>query len=87
MNAATKTASTKTLVIRNGTLIDASGKWVMPGLIDAHQLADITVWNKDPIADIAILQDNKNLSVVVKDGKLVDRYPRDEMLVFQQAAE
>jgi hypothetical protein len=33
------------------------------------------------------LQDNKNLAWVVKDGRVVDLYPRDEMLVFQQAAE
>ena len=57
------------------------------GQIAPDQLADITVWNKDPIADIAILQDNKNLSFLVKDGRVVDLYPRDEMLVFQQAAE
>ncbi|MGC1777059.1 MAG: amidohydrolase family protein [Xanthobacteraceae bacterium] len=57
------------------------------GQIAPDQLADITVWNKDPIVDIAILQDSKNLSFVVKDGKLVELYPRDEMLVFQQAAE
>ena len=57
------------------------------GQIAPDQLADIAVWNKDPIADIAILQDNKNLSFVVKDGRVVDLYPRDEMLVFQQAAE
>ncbi len=57
------------------------------GQIAPDQFADITVWNKDPIADIAILQDGKNLSFVVKDGRVVDLYPRDEMLVFQQAAE
>ncbi len=39
------------------------------------------------LADIAILQDAKNLAWVIKDGKIVDLYPRDEMLVFQQAAE
>jgi imidazolonepropionase-like amidohydrolase len=57
------------------------------GQIAPDQLADIAVWNKDPVADIAILQDNKNLAWVVKDGRVVDLYPRDEMLVFQQAAE
>ena len=53
----------------------------------AGQLADITVWDKDPIADIAILQDSKNLAWVIKDGRIVDLDGRDEMLTFQQAAE
>jgi imidazolonepropionase-like amidohydrolase len=57
------------------------------GQVMAGQLADITVWDKDPIADIAILQDSKNLAWVIKDGKVVDLDGRDEMLTFQQAAE
>ena len=42
------------------------------GQIAAGKLADIIVWDKDPIADITILQDSKNLSWVIKDGKIVD---------------
>src|SRR5579862_5360687 len=57
------------------------------GQVAVGQLADITVWDKDPIADIAILQDSKNLAWVIKDGKIVDLDGRDEMLTFQQAAE
>jgi imidazolonepropionase-like amidohydrolase len=57
------------------------------GQIAPGQLADITVWDKDPIADIAILQDKKNLAWVIKDGKIVDLDRSDEMLTFQQAAE
>src|SRR5271156_973493 len=57
------------------------------GQIAPGQLADITVWDKDPIADIAILQDRKNLAWVIKDGKIVDLDRSDEMLTFQQAAE
>lgn len=57
------------------------------GQIAPDQLADVAVWNKDPVADIAILQDAKNLAWVIKDGRVVDLYPRDEMLSFQQAAE
>jgi imidazolonepropionase-like amidohydrolase len=57
------------------------------GQLVAGQLADITVWDKDPIADIAILQDSKNLAGVIKDGRIVDLDGRDEMLTFQQAAE
>ncbi len=57
------------------------------GQLAAGQLADIIVLDKDPVADIAVLQDTKNLALVIKDGKIVDLEPRDEMLVFQQAAE
>jgi imidazolonepropionase-like amidohydrolase len=57
------------------------------GQIAPGQLADITVWDKDPIADIAILQDKKSLAWVIKDGKVVDLDQSDEMLTFQQAAE
>lgn len=57
------------------------------GQVVAGQLADIILLDKDPIADIAILQDTKNLARVIKDGKVIDLEPRDDMLVFQQAAE
>src|ERR1700681_1212232 len=57
------------------------------GQVVAGQLADITVWDKDPIADISILQDSRNLAWVIKDGRNVDLNPRDDMLHFQQAAE
>ncbi len=57
------------------------------GQVAAGQLADIIVLDKDPVADITVLQDTKNLALVIMDGKIVDLEPRDEMLVFQQAAE
>jgi len=57
------------------------------GEVAAGRLADIIVLDKDPIADITILQGGKHLSWVIKDGKIVDLDPRDEMLTFQQAAE
>jgi imidazolonepropionase-like amidohydrolase len=57
------------------------------GQVSAGQLADVLVLRKDPIADITVLQDNKNLSWIIKDGRIVDLDPRDEMLTFQQAAE
>jgi len=57
------------------------------GQVAAGQLADVTVWDKDPIADIAILQDTKNLACVIKDGRVVDLDRPDDMLTFQQAAE
>jgi imidazolonepropionase-like amidohydrolase len=57
------------------------------GEVAAGKLADIIVLRKDPLADITVLQGGKNLSWVIKDGKIVDLDPRDEMLTFQQAAE
>ena len=57
------------------------------GEVAPGKLADIIVLDKDPIADITVLQGGKHLSWVIKDGKIVDLDPRREMLTFQQAAE
>jgi imidazolonepropionase-like amidohydrolase len=57
------------------------------GVLAPGMLADVIVLNKDPIADITMLQGGKHLTHVIKDGKCVDLDPRDEMLTFQQAAE
>jgi len=57
------------------------------GEIAPGKLADVIVLDKDPIADITVLQGGKHLVWVIKDGRPVDLDPRDEMLVFEQAAE
>jgi imidazolonepropionase-like amidohydrolase len=57
------------------------------GEITPGRLADIIVVNKDPIADITVLQGGKNLSMVIKDGKIVDLGTEGELLTFQHAAE
>ena len=57
------------------------------GEIAAGKLADVIVLNKDPIADITVLQGGKHLSWVIKDGEIVDLDPRDEVLTFRHAAE
>jgi imidazolonepropionase-like amidohydrolase len=57
------------------------------GEIAPGRLADIIVVNKDPIADITVLQGGKNLSMVIKDGKIVDLGTEGELLTFQHAAE
>ena len=57
------------------------------GEIAAGRLADVIVLNKDPLADITVLQRRDHLSRVIKDGKVVDLDREDEMLTFQQAAE
>ena len=57
------------------------------GQIAAGKLADVIVLDKDPLADITVLQGGKHLSWVIKDGKVVDRDRGGELLQFQQAAE
>jgi imidazolonepropionase-like amidohydrolase len=57
------------------------------GELAPGKLADMIVLNKDPIADITVLQGGKHLSWVIKDGKIVDLDPREDVLTFQQAAE
>jgi imidazolonepropionase-like amidohydrolase len=57
------------------------------GELAPGRFADLIVLNKDPIADITVLQGGKHLSWVIKDGRIIDLEPRDEMLTFQQAAE
>ena len=57
------------------------------GEIAAGRLADVIVLNKDPLADITVLQRRDHLSRVIKDGKVIDLDREDEMLTFQQAAE
>lgn len=57
------------------------------GELAPGKLADIIVLDKDPIADITVLQGGKHLTRVIKDGRPVDLDPREDMLTFQQAAE
>jgi imidazolonepropionase-like amidohydrolase len=57
------------------------------GRIAAGQLADVIILDKDPIADITVLQGGKHLAWVIKDGRVFDLDPRDEMLQFREAAE
>lgn len=41
--------------------------------VDLIKIADIVIWNSDPLADIAVLQRPSEISAVIKDGRLVDR--------------
>jgi imidazolonepropionase-like amidohydrolase len=47
------------------------------GVIEAGKLADVIVLNGDPLSDIAVLQDPKKITTIIKDGKLVDRNASD----------
>src|SRR6516165_4739704 len=43
------------------------------GVIAPGKLADIVIWNSDPLADITVLQRPSEISAVIKDGRIVDR--------------
>ena len=42
------------------------------GTIEAGKLADLLILDKDPLADITVLQKGRHLSTIFKDGKRVD---------------
>ena len=43
------------------------------GVIAPGKLADIVIWNSDPLADITALQRPDEISAIIKDGRIVDR--------------
>ncbi len=54
----------------NAQTIGLAGK---VGVIAPGMLADIIIWNDDPLADIKVLQRPERLSAVIKDGRVIDR--------------
>jgi imidazolonepropionase-like amidohydrolase len=54
----------------NARTIGLEGK---VGVVAEGMLADLIVWNKDPVADIAVLQHPEWLAAVIKDGRVIDR--------------
>ena len=55
---------------RNAWLMGLEGE---VGVIAPGKLADIVIWNSDPIADITVLQRPDEISVIIKDGRIIDR--------------
>ena len=53
------------------------------GVIAPGRLADIVIWNSNPLADITLLQRPSEISCVIKDGRIVDR----EGIGFRQLGE
>jgi imidazolonepropionase-like amidohydrolase len=43
------------------------------GVLAPGRLADIVIWDHDPLSDITVLQRPSEISVVIKDGRIVDR--------------
>jgi imidazolonepropionase-like amidohydrolase len=54
----------------NAQTIGLAGK---VGAIAPGMLADVIVWNEDPLRDIAVLQKPELLAAVIKDGRVIDR--------------
>ena len=54
----------------NAAMINLAGE---VGVIAAGKLADIVIWDKDPIADITVLQRPAETSLIITDGRIVDR--------------
>ncbi|WP_372052970.1 amidohydrolase family protein (plasmid) [Tistrella mobilis] len=55
---------------RNAKVIGLDGQ---VGVIAQGMLADVIIWDADPLADITVLQQPERLKAVVKDGRLIDR--------------
>ena len=59
------------------------------GVLEAGWLADVIILKADPVADITVLQGGRNLSAVIKDGKVVDlegpRQGEEDLLVLERA--
>jgi imidazolonepropionase-like amidohydrolase len=59
------------------------------GIVEAGRLADIIILQRDPLADIRVLQGGQHLAMVIKDGRIVDLDGQEEaagMLAFTPAA-
>ena len=55
---------------RNAWLMGLEGEF---GVIAPGKLADIVIWNSDPLFDITVLQRPSEISTIIKDGRIVDR--------------
>ena len=42
------------------------------GVIAPGKLADIVIWNSDPLAGITVLQRPNEISTIIKDGRVID---------------
>jgi imidazolonepropionase-like amidohydrolase len=53
----------------NAAMVNLAGE---AGVIAPSKLADIVIWDSDPIADITVLQRPEEISAIIKDGRIVD---------------
>jgi len=55
---------------RNARLMNLEGE---VGVVAERKLADIVIWDSDPLADITVLQRPNEISTIIMDGRVVDR--------------
>jgi imidazolonepropionase-like amidohydrolase len=55
---------------RNAWILGLEGE---VGVLGPGKLADIVIWDTDPLADITVLQRPSEIAVVVKNGSIIDR--------------
>jgi imidazolonepropionase-like amidohydrolase len=55
---------------RNAEIMGLDGEI---GVIAPGKLADIVIWTNDPLADITVLQRQSEITLIIKDGRIVDR--------------
>ena len=55
---------------RNARLMNLEGE---VGVVAEYKLADIVIWDSDPLADITVLQRPNEISTIIMDGRVVDR--------------
>jgi imidazolonepropionase-like amidohydrolase len=65
----------------NAWLLNLDGE---VGVIAPGKLADIVIWDSDPIADIAVLQRSAEISLIIKDGRIVDREAGGFLLLSEE---
>jgi imidazolonepropionase-like amidohydrolase len=53
----------------NAAIVNLAGE---VGVIAPGKLADIVIWDKDPVADITVLQRPAEISLIITDGRIVD---------------
>ena len=53
----------------NAAMLNLAGE---VGVIAPGRLADIVIWDNDPLADITVLQRPTEISLIIKDGRIVD---------------
>jgi imidazolonepropionase-like amidohydrolase len=54
----------------NAAIVNLAGE---VGVVAPGKLADIVIWNRDPLADITVLQRPSEISAIIKDGRIIDR--------------
>ena len=53
----------------NAAMVNLAGE---VGMIAAGKLADLVIWDSDPLADITVLQRPAEIFLTIKDGRIVD---------------